>query len=113
MRCEVLGWSMGQMGEKLDANSFKRGHGYETISWQLNRLKQEAVELEDALERAKHQDDIDHGRAHMKDRVVKECADVANFAMFIADLSRRDEYQIEWLQERKRNKKEKCNAVRD
>ncbi|MCK9361709.1 hypothetical protein M0Q28_05835 [Patescibacteria group bacterium] len=67
------------MQQKIDANSHKSGWEYCTIKWLLNRLVQEKGELKRAIEKKLHPDEID-----------REAADVANFAMMIADNYRRD-----------------------
>ena len=64
-------WFANEMQRELNANQHK--NGWETLSyrWMLNRLRQEIGELERAVE--------------MRKDVVSEAADVANFAMMIAD----------------------------
>lgn len=76
------------MREKLDSGRKKGYDGYDK-NWQegywfpdctpenfINRIQQEVLELNDAIK---------HGS---KEDVLKECADIANFAMFISDLTR-------------------------
>ena len=57
----------------------------------LKRLKEEVRELEDVLkrQRANQDDGLDHGPTGAAERraVVGEAADVANFAMMIADVA--------------------------
>jgi len=60
-----------EMERVLRENDHKRGWADCSQVWLLNRLKQETAELERALASGKN--------------IVKEAADVANFAMMIAD----------------------------
>ena len=69
--CPSLAWFTNEMQSKLDANSHKSGWHSCTQQWLLNRLRQETKELERAIAKDKN--------------VVQEAADVANFAMMIAD----------------------------
>lgn len=58
---------------KLDANAHKGHWSTVTVDYLLNRLRQEVEELADALDRG------------LPNHIVSEAADVANFAMMIAD----------------------------
>lgn len=71
-----VNWFAKQMELKLRENDYKGGWGRCSHSWLLNRLKQEVVELEKAL------DIVDN-----QENVIKEAADVANFALMIADIA--------------------------
>ena len=71
----VIGFAE-RMDEKLEANSHKNGWQDCSDKWLLNRLRQETKELTKAVESGKI------------DRISSEAADVANFAMFIADNAR-------------------------
>ena len=66
-----VAWFGGKMVEKLKANQHKGGWADLTSDQLLELLVAEVRELVDAL---------NDGRG-----VVEECADVANFAMMIAD----------------------------
>ena len=68
----LVQWFADEMMTKLFQNRHK-GDTWQRVSNKqlLNRLRQETTELEKALTTGKG--------------VVEECADVANFAMFIAD----------------------------
>lgn len=69
------------MEYKLARNDFKnqwRDRGAEDSKWFLDRLKDEVQELEEALEEGSALD------------VILETADVANFAMMIADVFSRE-----------------------
>jgi len=63
------------MEAQLRANDHKGGWAYMTFSYLLRRLREEVDELEQAVKYAAPNYEI----------VVKEAADVGNFAMFIAD----------------------------
>jgi phosphoribosyl-ATP pyrophosphohydrolase len=74
----VVKWFAEQMHRKLTENRHKK------FSWRkesghslFRKLRKECVELEEAMERRD------------KDDIIKECADVANFAMMIADNAKR------------------------
>lgn len=73
-------WFRSQMLLKLRLNANKAG--WDTVSqrWLLNRLRQEVGELARAVEQ--YEDDADAAN------VIFEAADVANFAMMIADNAR-------------------------
>jgi len=68
---QPLAWFANAMEHQLQANDHKTGWQGMTDRQLLNRLKQETTELERAIESGKS--------------VVEEAADVANFAMMIAD----------------------------
>jgi NTP pyrophosphatase (non-canonical NTP hydrolase) len=65
----------GAMSKELERNSHKGGWSRETYGYLLNRLKQEVAELRRAV----------RGR-ESPESVLSEAADVANFAMMIADV---------------------------
>ncbi|KKN48571.1 hypothetical protein LCGC14_0651580 [marine sediment metagenome] len=67
------------MLEKLDENRHKDHWSDMSHKWLLNRLRQETIELRGAIKR---------GRAT---EIAREAADVANFAMMIADNALREE----------------------
>ena len=66
-----LHWFANEMERQLEKNDYKHGWSSCADNWLLNRLRQEMKELELALKKGKG--------------VVEEAADVANFAMMIAD----------------------------
>ena len=66
-------WFAGEMETKLNKNEHKGGWESSSAAYLLRRLKQEVAELENACS-------FRGGEA-----VVSEAADVANFAMMIAD----------------------------
>lgn len=73
----TLAWFTDVMQHKLDMNDAKGGWENETPKDLLMCLLVECTELAEAI----RDDDIDN--------VVWECADVANFAMMIADIARK------------------------
>jgi len=62
------------MEKKLKRNDHKGGWVGEDIDYLLDRLDEEVVELRKAIE-----------KEHIGKRIKNEAADVANFAMMIAD----------------------------
>lgn len=84
MRKEVITFSK-DMERKLCANERKGGWSACELSWLLRRLREETGELSGAIGSLLHADLIDV-RAQI---VIDEAADVANFAMMIADNARR------------------------
>jgi hypothetical protein len=76
---ESLTWFSGRMSGKMLKNLHKsgwRGLPIEYLRW---RLGEEVKELDEAL--ASH-------KFNSQDDIVNECADIANFAMMIADVVR-------------------------
>lgn len=65
---------MQVMRRKMRANVHKSRWIDESPDWLLERLRAEVGELEDAISLGN------------PDEVLEECADVANFAMMIADI---------------------------
>ena len=81
-------WFAEQMELQLRANDHKGRNGWKdsTERWLLHRLEEETLELRDALRFACN--DCGHiasNKAPQPAEIIKEAADVANFAMFIAD----------------------------
>jgi NTP pyrophosphatase (non-canonical NTP hydrolase) len=77
MRGEVVEFALA-MERELRANDHKRGWAGLTLKQLLNRLREETSELQKAL-----------GDGKGVDEVQAEAADVANFALMIADNYRR------------------------
>lgn len=69
-----------EMAKKLSKNSGKRTWRDMSISSMLTRLKWETKELEQAINAEKSENEV-----------KGEAADVANFAMFIADTYKQEE----------------------
>ncbi len=77
-----------KMQDELDNNSHKSGYSGCPMHYLIKRLKQETAELAKAIELNKP-----------IEKVISECADVANFAMMIAnnyenDLTEKDMEEI-------------------
>jgi NTP pyrophosphatase (non-canonical NTP hydrolase) len=81
VRKEVVKFS-NLMEEKLKANDHKGGWDNESIDFLTIRLREETVELFDAL-RIFHSNPHEHSLKLVED----ECADIANFALMISDLA--------------------------
>jgi hypothetical protein len=78
---EPVQWFARQMELKLRENDHKGGWSQCSTWWLLSRLREEVNELEQTMYAAAAGDVcVDH--------VVSEAADVANFAMMIADIAR-------------------------
>ena len=81
MSVEILRFAT-VMQTKLDENDHKRHWSLYSPAWLLNRLRQEAGELERAI-----------ASGAPADEVEREAADVANFAMMVADVVREQRRQ--------------------
>ena len=69
-----LVWTFAfKMQEQLDKNGEKSGWEYLTATECIDRMKEELKELEDA-----------HQQGLGEDAVISECADISNFAAFLA-----------------------------
>jgi len=80
LRPEVQ-WFAGIMESKLqqhDEDRYVDGWKDENALWLFERLVQEVFELHEALIKT----------TYSEEEVIKECADVANFAMMIADVTK-------------------------
>jgi NTP pyrophosphatase (non-canonical NTP hydrolase) len=78
---ESVKWFAEKMEQKLQKHDKKKGpDGWlnEDISWLIDRLKEEVNELEEKIF------DFDYSEKETL-KLINECADVANFAMMIAD----------------------------
>jgi NTP pyrophosphatase (non-canonical NTP hydrolase) len=71
------------MEERLAANDYKCGWADADTDYLLGRIEDEVHELKEAL--FEH-DWVRTGSKELAINVRKECADVANFAMMIADV---------------------------
>lgn len=71
------------MEVRLCQNDHKIGWKGEDVLWLFNRMKQESDEL--LFELLRYQKSLIHD-SDTKIRIIGEAADVANFAMMIADL---------------------------
>ncbi|WP_217647716.1 hypothetical protein [Alicyclobacillus macrosporangiidus] len=86
MRPEIA-WFAEQMSGKLDENAHKGGWNRCDPWWLLGRLREEAAELQAAM--------MNPGAPEV---IIREAADVANFAMMIADLARNTD---KWMRQRR------------
>jgi len=77
MRAEVK-WFAEQMESKLQENDHKGGWKDCDCYWLLNRAKEECLEL-------LHELNVHRDLGGNKEKIIKECSDVANFVMMIAD----------------------------
>jgi hypothetical protein len=85
-----LGRFMALMGDKLAENDHKLGWDSVTLTYHLRRMYQEVVELHGTLTNLKvNLNKSGHHPLNATDAksVARQCADIANFAMFIADLT--------------------------
>jgi len=71
----TVNWFAEQMKSALNKHLDRPGWKKEGVFWLLGRLNEEIAELFKAIE-----------FKETKVKVIKECADVANFAMMIADV---------------------------
>ena len=78
-------WFAEQMELKLRANDHKGGWADERMRYLMKRLYGEAWELSLVLERSQ----ADTNDECLDPNIVGEAADVANFAMMVADNTRR------------------------
>lgn len=83
-------WFAIEMEKKLALNDHKTGWKDCEVDMLISRLKEETQELEDEWWKRKN----DFGRSASEgfmftssnEELIKECADIANFAMMVADL---------------------------
>jgi len=76
---ESVRWFAGVMETKLHQHDDRPGWDGEYTGWLLDRLREETREVKRELEKCNYTGSR---------KVIEECADVANFAMMIADVSR-------------------------
>jgi len=76
---EQVRWFAGEMEDKLKKNDFKGGWDGCEVIYLIERIKSETQELIEAMIIKENEKNI-----------IEECADIANFAMMIADKSRSD-----------------------
>ncbi len=81
---EALHAFQSLMWEKLKANAHKGGWQESSLPDLTRRLGDEVVEL--GAELIGYAEATDSVRLSMRAAIARECADVANFAMFIADV---------------------------
>lgn len=76
---EGLAWFKERMAEKLQENRHKKPWDKKEIDYLFRRLLDEVEELRFSLQ------DTQANRYVDKESIIYECADVANFAMMIAN----------------------------
>lgn len=76
---EGLAWFRERMAEKLEENRYKKPWSEKEIDYLFRRMLDEVEELRHALR------DTQANRYATKESIIPECADVANFAMMIAN----------------------------
>jgi len=74
-------WFAEQMEAKLRENEHKGGWENESLSWLYTRMIEEAEEVKEEI-KAAFEREVDYNK------IIREAADVANFAMMIADVAR-------------------------
>jgi len=78
------------MERKLRENEYKSIWKNESANWLLDRLREEVEELDRAIYRPDWKCHVDkpenQRRCEMRSDVWREAADVANFAMMVADV---------------------------
>ncbi|WP_245628942.1 hypothetical protein [Alicyclobacillus shizuokensis] len=79
---EPVRWFARQMELKLRENDHKGGWLECDVWWLFSRLYEEVAELQEAMY------EVAAGDAS-REKVIREAADIANFAMMIADLARK------------------------
>lgn len=89
VRPEVI-WFANKMEEKLALNDHKGGWKACDVDMLIDRMQEEIDELKDAWWKRKNDWGRSAGEGFMfvptNEDLIKECADVANFAMMVADL---------------------------
>ncbi len=83
-------WFAIEMEKKLALNDHKTGWKDCEVDMLIGRLKEETQELEDEWWKRKNDFGRSAGEGFMfvssNEDLIKECADIANFAMMVADL---------------------------
>lgn len=79
---ESVKWFAEQMESKLRENDKKGGWDNCNIYWLIKRINEETNELLNAV-------DLHRDLGDAKENIIREAADVANFAMMIADIARK------------------------
>jgi NTP pyrophosphatase (non-canonical NTP hydrolase) len=82
---EQVKWFAEQMENKLKENDHKGGWDNCNVYWLWQRLQDESGELLTAI-------NLYRDLGADKNNIIKEAADVANFAMMIADIVRKLDY---------------------
>ncbi len=83
---KLLKWFQYYQKYKLNINNYKGNWRTDSLRSLFIKLEIEVAELNTALYMAEYTDPEDI-TVHQLEEIVRECADVANFAMFIADMA--------------------------
>lgn len=81
-------WFAEHMESKLKENDHKGGWEENTVDDLFEKMKIEIIELQEELE----SDSIPSSIPVWSANIIRECADIANFAMMIADITNRYVY---------------------
>lgn len=92
LRPEVLQFAV-EMEKKLQANDHKTPWDKDSLGWLLKRLKEELVEAEEASKAIGPADYAGEDIDELCAAAIREWADVANFAMMLADKIRRRSFR--------------------
>lgn len=79
---ESVKWFAEQMESKLRENDKKGGWDNCNIYWLIKRINEETNELLNAV-------DLHRDLGATKENIIRESVDVANFAMMVADITRK------------------------
>lgn len=81
---ESVQWFSTEMERQLSRHDLERGESWKKhgVLGLFEHLEREVIELREAIERAIQNFEID------PEQVIEECADVANLAMMVADVTR-------------------------
>lgn len=79
---EAVKWFAEQMEKKLRENEGKGGWDNCNIYWLIQRIREETNELLSAV-------NLHRDLGATKENIIREAADVANFAMMMADIARK------------------------
>lgn len=79
---ESVKWFAEQMENKLKENDKKGGWDDCNIYWLIQRIREETNELLSAV-------NLNRDLGATKENIIREAADVANFAMMVADIARK------------------------
>lgn len=83
-RREPVNWFSREMEKRLRANDHKTGWDGLDPWWLYRRIEDERTEIARALA-------VDRAPGKLRaEAIIRECADVANFAMMIADNARQE-----------------------
>lgn len=85
---EVVRWFAEQMEVRLKENDHKGGWQNCRNTWLMGRLLEEFVELQKAVDECNRAPADDPLLPMARLNVLREAADVANFAMMVADVTK-------------------------